>query len=86
MHCSLVIRQKLLAINTKLLFTLSICGLVKFAQCQEVRVTPLNVPGLGNCLDLCTLFLKWGLGPFSLVTRSEFPLRENRVPYSGRLV
>lgn len=32
MHCNLVIRQKLLAINTKIFFTLRICKLVKFTK------------------------------------------------------
>lgn len=62
MHCSLVIRQKLLAINTKISFTLSICKLVKFTKCQEVRVPHFNVNVLGSYMDLCALFLECDLG------------------------
>lgn len=83
MHCSLVIRQKLLAINTKIFFTLSICKPVKFTKCHKVRVPPLSLHVLGNCLDWCGLFLKAGLGLSSLVTRLECSLRYDRIPYSG---
>lgn len=65
MHCSLVIRQKLLAINTKILVTLSICKRVKFTKCQQVKVLHLNVNVLGNDIDLCALYLKWDMD-FSL--------------------